>query len=160
RNDQDLIMIAKSMSHHSSPSEYPAAGSGAIARARRVLDQTLGYVDPGVRPPPDAQALGNLIVGKEKSDGNLPPRGQAGPELDADRPGPARTRVFRAAARLVRPRTTGELWHQWTPGLALTRHLHGGSHPGHHPGDLRLPLEPGHGWPPPHGQGHARAVRA
>src|SRR4051794_32368310 len=38
-------MTAKSMSHHSSPSECPATGSGAIARARGVLDQKLGYVD-------------------------------------------------------------------------------------------------------------------
>ena len=97
---------------------------------------------------------------KGESHGDLPPRGQAGPERDAGRRGPARTRVFRAPARPERPQPAGQLRHQRAPRLAAARHVHRGAHPGHHPGHLRLPPQPGHRRPALHGQGHARAVRA
>ena len=42
-------------------------------------------------------------------------------------------------------------------GLARERHVHRGAHPGHHPGDLRLPRSAGHHRPALSGQGHPRA---
>ena len=68
-----------------------------------------------------------------------PLAGQAGPEGDADRCGPARTRIFRAPARRERPQPDGQLRHQRTSRLAAARHVHRSAHPGHHAGHLRLP---------------------
>ena len=45
-------------------------------------------------------------------------------------------------------------------GSAFTRDVQRGPHPRHHPGDLRVPGEPGHRRPAVPGRRHARALRA
>ena len=89
-----------------------------------------------------------------------PLAGKPAPKETADRPGPARTRILRAQARSRRPEPAGQLRHQRASRLAAARVVHRGPHPGHHPGDLRLPACPGHRRPALHGQGHACALRA
>ena len=74
---------------------------------------------------------------------DLPAGGQAGPEGNAGRPGPARAGVLRAPARPGRSESTGQLRHQRTSRLVAARLVHRGAHPGHHPGHLRLPAGQG-----------------
>ena len=91
--------------------------------------------EPSRRTPVEDRPAG---AGR-KCRGHLAPRRQARPGRTADRPGPARAGVLRAPARRGRPRAAGQLRHERAPGLPAAGDVHRGPHPGHHPGDLRLP---------------------
>src|SRR5262245_30418622 len=72
----------------------------------------------------------------EGASGDLSAGRQAGSQVHAGRPGPARTRVLRAEARAHRSDAARQLRHERPSGLTVPRVVHRGPYPGDHAGDL------------------------
>ena len=135
------------------------AGSGKFSSDRTIAEYAADIWKVAAMPGEHSASRGRAVEGKEATHDHIPPRRQTSPKGHPGGPGPTRTGVLYAPARYGRPHPAGQLRYQRAPRLAAARILYRSPHPGHHPGHLRLPPQPGHRWPAVHGEGHARPLR-